>query len=132
MKKKLPAHQTILDFCIQDGIIIWLLRMVCTNICFYIGLLYGKLNVDKGIFLVGLQAFLFTLQASFVQIALVLKTILIFKGDLITKFTEEALMWGYRGTILVYSLFFFGIGIIFPKNTNPFMLYFMTGSKTET
>ena len=105
--------------------------MFCTNFCIYIGLFYGKLDVQIGIFLIVLHSYTLILQGSFVQTALILKTLLIFNGELIAEYSENSLMWGYRVVMVMYSALFFGISKLFAKPTNPFMLYLMTGSREQ-
>ena len=131
LRKKLPGQQTILDFCLQDGIVIWMIRMLWTNLCFYIPHVLGSFSINTGSFMVFIHVSLLMVQIGFVQICLMVKVLLIYKGDWISEFSDKTVMWSFRAAMLVYPLFFYGFEQIFSTATNSspsFLLYHLTGS----
>ena len=77
-----------------------------------------------------------TAQISFGQMVLALKCILIFKGDLVSNFSDQTLVWGYRLVSGSYTLAIVIFGIVHTIfNIGPrasIILKFMTGSFEPT
>ena len=127
---------TVIDWCIQDGISVWITRIVWTNLCIYIGMFYGELNYNFGQFLLFVLCILFIAQISFGQMVLSLKAILVFKGELIDNFSERTLLWGYRLAVIGYMLFLGTLGMVQTQFINEprdaIILELMTSSKEPT
>ena len=137
IKDKPPGQVTALDWCIQNGISVWITRIIWTNICIYIGMLYGQLNYNTGQFLLFVLGILYTAQISCGQMVLSMKVTLVFKGDLVGDLSDQTLLWGYRLASIVYMLTLVTIGIC---SANPILygprealvLELVTSSKEPT
>ena len=134
LKEKPPGQQTVVDFCIQFGINVWTLRILESNICIYISLLYGKLNFQFGLFLIFIQNMHLLWQVACGQMVLVLKAIIIFKAELLEEFSDQAIIWGFRTATVCYAIFWGVFGYVFAHAgpRSPIILFLMTGSKETT
>ena len=104
IQHKSPGQQTVLDLCIQDGIIVWITRIVWTNVVIYIAMFYGELNFHVGVFLLFMLGFLLESQIAFGQMVLTLKFILIFKGESVGNLSDQVILWGFRIASVSYII----------------------------
>ena len=130
---KSPGQQTALDLCIMDLINVWKSRIIANSaIYFAIFLGDGKWNFTFALTLVFVHKLLVNFLFASCQMVLLLKTVLIFKGELISNVSDNRIHWGFRWAVWFYWLFLLGIGLGFAKPNTPFLLYLMTNSDKTT
>ena len=120
LKNKPDGLRTPLDLSIIDCTRIWNLRTFITDIAFFSGLIYGQFSHKFALSLLWVQSFLFYSMISIVQIALVLKVVMIFKDEQVT--------WICRVVSVGYAGLWFGIDCFGAKARPRFLLTLMTGS----
>ena len=113
LQKKPDGFRTPLDQSITDTTRVWNARTIITDICFFSGLLYGQISNDIALSLLLIQCYLFYLMISSVQMTLVLKVIMIFKGQWVNDLMDEKINWIVRTATLGYAGLWWGIDFIF-------------------
>ena len=132
LKKKPIGLQTPLDQSIIDTTRVWNARTIISDICFFSGLLYGQISDDIALSLLFIQCYLFYLMVSSVQMTLVLKVIMIFKGQWVNDLMDEEISWIFRAATLGYAGLWWGINYMWAKPRPRFLLTLMTGSNSST
>ena len=128
LKNKPDGLQTPLDLSIIDCTRVWNLRTFITDIAFFSGLIYGQFSHKFALSLLWVQSFLFYSMISIVQITLVLKVVMIFKGHWINDWMDEQVRWICRVVSVGYAGLWFGIDCFGAKARPRFLLTLMTGS----
>ena len=132
LQKKPEGLRTPLDQGITDTTRVWNARTIITDICFFSGLLYGQISNDIALSLLFIQCYLFYLMISSVQMTLVLKVIMIFKGQWVNDLMDEEISWIFRAATLGYAGLWWGIDFMWAKPRPRFLLTLMTGSNSST
>ena len=130
--KKSLGQQTCLDLCLMDGIKIWILRIFCFNLNFYLGLFYGQVNIILGKILLCLHSITLQSQLACLQIALILKAIMIFKMEFLGGLPDKIINRGYRVATVIYTILIVVANRIYSIPISPFMFEKMIGSKELT
>ena len=132
LQKKPQGFQTPLDQSIIDTTRVWNGRTIISDICFFSGLLYGQVSDDIALSLLFIQCYLFYLVISSVQMTLVLKVIMIFKGQWVNELMDEQISKMFRLATLGYAGLWWVIDYKLAEPRPRFLLTLMTGSNSTT
>ena len=100
---KPPGHQSLLDLVIAEYLILSITRNIITVIYHCIVLLHGPIDPTIANFLYFMVVHCPRIEISSIQTILMVKALLIFKGEWMADFTDSDILWLSRRFIAVYS-----------------------------
>ena len=89
IKRKSPGLLTVLDFLTLDCIRIWIVYIILANSIIHSGLIYGQFEFITAQVLVFTSVNILVLLLSAIQVTIVVKAVLIFKGQWLFDVPDE-------------------------------------------
>ena len=103
VKAKLPGQQTVLHLLIMDSSRIWILHNVFMNTLIDCGLIYGHLGYSTAQVMLFISSNVMTLPFASVQVTIVVKAILIFKGHWLEDWDDSTILMISRLASALYA-----------------------------
>ena len=123
--------QSVLDLLSLDCIRVWITYTILANSIIYSGLCYGQFDFTTAQVMVGTSVNVFVLLMALIQVTIVVKAVLIFKGDWLSEISDSNLIWICRLVSVVYVVARFLVDVRGEPKAVPF-LYMLTGTDAKT
>ena len=126
IQSKPEGMKTILDLLVKDTSMIWILLNFVRNLIIYCGFVFGNLGY------IPIQVVLFvysntlTLLFASMQITIVVKAMLIFKGEWLYEVNDSTIQQMSRGISAIYVTFRFLLDFLGTGASRPPILNFLT------
>ena len=101
--KKPPGHQSVLDLVIMEYLVLSIIRNIVSVVYHYIGLFHAPIELNIAEFLYFIVVSFPRFEIASIQTILVIKAVLIFKGEWLADLPDFEVIWISRKMILVYS-----------------------------
>ena len=131
IKRKSPGLLTVLDLLSLDCIRIWIVYIILANSIIHSGLIYGQFPFITAQVLVFASVNNLVLLLSAIQVTIVVKALLIFKGQWLFDVPDERILLVSRCVAILYTICRFLVDFAGEPKSLPF-IYILTSTDEKT
>ena len=128
IQSKPEGMKTILDLLVKDTSMIWILLHVVRNLIIYCGFVFGHLGYIPMQVLLFIYSNTLTLLFASMQITIVVKAVLIFKGEWFYEVNDSTIQQISRGLSGIYAILRVLIDYLGTGNSRPPIANFLTSN----
>ena len=132
VQAKPPGQQTVLHLLIMDSSRIWILHNVFRNTLIDCGLIYGHFEYSTAQVMLFISSNVMTLPFASVQVTIVVKAILIFKGHWLEDWDDSTIQMISRSATVLYATVRFMVDYFVTNPHQAALLSLLTNTDMKT